>query len=61
MLVIRSRGNRGSGKCLMGLEFQFCKVTIMEICFITVNLLNIVNCIVKMVKAVNFMLCVCFF
>ena len=26
-----------------------------------VNLLNIVNCIVKMVKALNFMLCVCFF
>lgn len=61
MLVIRSRGNRGSGKCSMGIEFEFCKVKIMEMFRNNVNILNIVNCIVKMVKVVFYALYFCVF
>lgn len=53
-----SRGNRGSGMCLMGLEFQFQEKLGRSITN-NVNLLNIVNCIVKLVKEVIFMLYVC--
>lgn len=48
MVVTNGWGNRGNGKYLMGLEFQFFKMKNSgDLFHKNVNILNIVSCIIK--------------